>query len=124
MFEKNYQRFFDSMKFSAKTRFIHYPPDKLRPIINAIRGKYVNYALNVLATTPVKKSITIKKLLQSAAANAKYLQNVEATDLIIKDIRVDKGPIFRYYKPGAMGRAAIQRRRLSHMSVLLESIEG
>jgi large subunit ribosomal protein L22 len=112
------------MKFSAKTRFIHYSPDKLRPIIDVIRGKHVDYALNVLATTPIKKSIAIKKLLQSAAANAKYLQNVEAAHLIIKDIRVDKGPISRYFKPGAMGRAAIQRRRLSHMSVLLESIEG
>ena len=40
--------------------------------------------------------------------------------LMIKDIRVDQGPIFRYFKPGAMGRANIQRKRFSHMSVILE----
>ena len=40
--------------------------------------------------------------------------------LVIKDIRVDQGPMFRYFKPGAMGRANIYRKRLSHMSVIVE----
>jgi large subunit ribosomal protein L22 len=111
------------MQFSAKARFIHCSPYKLRPLVSAIRGKNVTYALNVLETTPVKKAIPIKKLIASAAANARSSKNVEAADLVIKDIRVDEGPIFRYFKPGAMGRSTIQRRRFSHMSVILESVE-
>ena len=43
-------------------------------------------------------------------------------DLVIKDIRVDQGPMFRYFKPGAMGRANIYRKRLSHMSVIVEQV--
>ena len=112
------------MQFSAKARRVHCSPFKLRPLVDAIRGKNVAYALNVLATTPLKKAVSIKKMLQSAAANAKSLGNVEASDLMIKDIRVDQGPIFRYFKPGAMGRASVQRRRFSNMSVVLESVEG
>lgn len=111
------------MQFSAKARNITCSPDKLRPLVDAIRGKNVGYALNVLATIPLKKAVPVKKLIQSAAANAKSLENIEAEDLMIKDIRVDQGSIFRYFKPGAMGRAAVQRRRFSHMSVVLESIE-
>jgi len=112
------------MQFSAKARNIHYSPYKLRPLVDAIRGKNVGYALNVLVTTPLKKAVPIKKLIQSAAANAKNLKNIEAQELVIKDIRVDEGPMFRYFKPGAMGRAEVQRRRFSHISVVLESNEG
>ena len=61
-------------------------------------------------------------MIESAVANAKSLQNLESTDLVIKDIRVDQGPMFRYFKPGAMGRANIYRKRLSHMSVIVEPI--
>ncbi len=111
------------MQFSAKARNVRYSPYKLRPIVDAIRGKNVGYALNVLVTTPLKKVAPIQKLIQSAAANAKDLKNIEAPGLIIKDIRVDEGPMFRYFKPGAMGRAEVQRRRFSHISVVLESIE-
>ena len=112
------------MQFSAKARNISCSPDKLRPLVNVIRGKNVGYALNILRTTPIKRVVSIKKLIESAAANAKDLKNIEIPDLVIKDIRVDQGRIFRYFKPGAMGRAAIQRRRFSHMSVILEYIEG
>ena len=112
------------MQFSAKAKNIYYSPYKLRPLVDAIRGKNVNYALNVLVTTPLKKAVPIKKLLQSAAGNAKNLKNVDARELFIKDIRVDEGPMFRYFKPGAMGRAKVQRRRFSHISVVLESIKG
>jgi len=112
------------MQFSAKARNIHCSPCKLRPIVDAIRGKNVGYALNVLVTTPLKKVQPIKKLIDSAAANAKNLKNFEPLDLIIKDIRVDEGPMFRYFKPGAMGRAEVQRRRFSHISVVLEPIDG
>jgi large subunit ribosomal protein L22 len=112
------------MQFSAKAKFIRCSPIKLRPLVKAIRGKNVDYVLNVLKTVPIKKSLPIKKLVASAAANAKSLKNIEASDLIIKEIRVDRGPIFRYYKPGAMGRTIMQRRCLSHLTIMLESMES
>ena len=111
------------MSFIAKARRIPISPYKLRPLIDVIRGKNVKYALDWLATCPVKRAIPIRKMLASAAANAKNLSNVEAIDLIVKEVRVDQGPMSRYFKPGAMGRSNILRKRTCHMSVTLEPTE-
>lgn len=110
------------MQFSAKARYIRISPFKLRPIIDVVRGKKVDQALRWLATMAVQRSVPIKKMIESAAANAKNLQNISESDLKIKDIRVDHGPMFRYFKPGAMGRSNVYRKRLSHASIVLESI--
>ncbi len=109
------------MQFNAKARYISYSPYKLRPLADVIRGKNAQYALAWLATYKTKRARPIQKLLESAVANARYLQNIADNELIVKDVRVDQGPIHRYFKPGAMGRAMIQRRRLCHISVILET---
>ncbi len=111
------------MRFIAKVRGIRYSPLKLRPLADVVRGKNVLYALQWLATYSVKRAKLLKKLIESAAANAKSLQNIEPIGLIIKEIRIDQGAIHRYYKPGAMGRSNVLRKRFSHASVILESIE-
>jgi large subunit ribosomal protein L22 len=111
------------MQFVAKARYIRYSPYKLRPLIDVVRGKNAQYALNWLATCRLKRAVSIQKMIESAAANAKQLKNIESTGLMIKDIRIDQGPMYRYFKPGAMGRANIYRKRLSHLSVVLESVD-
>lgn len=108
------------MQFSAKALYVWYSPYKLRPIADVVRGKDVVYALNWLSTYRSQRVTAIKKMIESAVANAKNKSNVEPTVLTVKEIRIDQGPIHRYYKPGAMGRARIQRKRLSHLSVILE----
>jgi len=108
------------MQFGARSRYLRYSPYKLRPLADVLRGKNVQYALNWLSTCPLRKVKPIKKLIESAVANAKDLQNLEADVLKIKKICVDQGPSYRYFKPGAMGRANPQRKRLSHISVILE----
>ncbi len=108
------------MQFSAKARNIRFSPFKLRPLVDVIRGKGAQFALEWLQTTPLKRTVPISKLLASAVANAKNKQGVASQDLRIKDIRVDHGPTHRYYKPGAMGRANVQKKRFSHISVVLE----
>jgi large subunit ribosomal protein L22 len=110
------------MQFVAKARYIRFSPYKLRPLTDVVRGKDVVYALNWLATCPVRKAVPIRKMIESAVANAKNHSNIEPSELIIKDIRVDQGPMFRYFKPGAMGRANIYRKRLCHMSVTVEPL--
>jgi large subunit ribosomal protein L22 len=111
------------MQFVAKTRYIRYSPYKLRPLADVVRGKNVQYALAWLGACRLKKAVPIRKMVASAAANAKNLRDIAPDALIIKDIRVDEGPAVRSYKPGAMGRAALQRRRYSHMKIVVESIE-
>ncbi len=108
------------MQFVAKAKRLPFSPYKLRPLADVVRGKDVDYALGWLATHQTKRVVPLKKLIESAAANAKNLQSVESDDLRIKEIKVDEGKVFRYFKPGAMGRAASQKRRFSHISVVLE----
>jgi len=108
------------MQFVAKARYIRLSPYKLRPIVDVVRGKNVTSALDWLSTHAVKRIVPIKKMIESAAANAKQAGHLGSTDLIIKDIRVDQGPMYRYFKPGAMGRSNVYRKRFSHMSVVLE----
>lgn len=108
------------MQFSAKSLYLPVSPFKLRPFIDVVRGKSVEQAIRWLATVTVKRSVPIKKLIESAAANAKNLKNINAADLKISDIRVDHGPMYKYYKPGAMGRSTFLRKRFSHASVILE----
>lgn len=108
------------MQFSAKVLFLPISPFKLRPFIDVVRGKNVEQAIRWLSTLTVKRSVPIKKMIESAAANAKNLKNIDVADLKISDIRVDHGPMYKYFKPGAMGRSNIYRKRFSHASVILE----
>ncbi len=111
-------------KYVAHTRYAHYSPYKLRPYADVIRGKNVVYALNWLATSATQRVKPVQKTLESAVANAKHLGNVSADQLIVKEIRVDQGPMFRYFKPGAMGRANVYRKRFSHISIILEPVRN
>ena len=108
------------MRFGAKAKYLRYSPYKLRPLADVLRGKNVQYALNWLSTCQLKKIRPIRKLIESAVANAKNLQNLEANVLKIKNICVDQGPSYKYFKPGAMGRANPRKKRFSHISVVLE----
>ena len=110
-----------SEQFGATARFVKYSPYKLRPIVDVVRGKDVPYALQWLTTYRTQRVQPIKKLLESAIANAKNLKDRDAESLMIKEIKVDGGPIHRYFKPGAMGRAQIQRKRLCHISITLQT---
>ncbi len=106
--------------FKAKAKFISYSPFKLRPLVDVIRGKNAQFALNWLATYKTQRTKPVEKVLKSALANALDQAGVNPAQLIIKLFTVDQGPTFKYFKPGAMGRANIQRRRFSHLNVELE----
>jgi large subunit ribosomal protein L22 len=119
--KKNYFKV-DAMKFVAHARHIRFSPEKMRPLVDTIRGKNVSYALNWLTTCAVQRAVPIRKMIESAASNAKSLQGVETDFLIVKIINVDRAKKIRYFKPGAMGRSNPQSKQLCHMSVILESV--
>jgi len=111
------------MQFGAKAKYIRYSPYKLRSLVDVLRGKNAQQALNWLSSFSSQRVRPIKKVIESAVANAKNLNNIEAQDLFIKLIFVDQGPVFRFFDPGAMGRANPRKKRLSHISVTLEKIQ-
>jgi large subunit ribosomal protein L22 len=110
------------MQVSAKSKYVRVSPYKLRPIVDVIRGKSVSQSLAYLKTHMTKRVRPIIKVIDSAYANAKNLhKDVDSPDLfVVKKIFVDQGPVLKYYTPAAMGRAAVQRKRLSHITVVLE----
>lgn len=111
------------MQFVASARYIRLSPYKMRPLVDVIRGQSVQQALGWLNTYQSKRALPIEKMIRSAAANAQHLNNMKPADLIVREIIVDEGPMFRYFKPGAMGRSNIYRKRSCHMKVTLESIK-
>ena len=109
----------------AISKNIRVSPLKLRLYVDSVRGNNLEQAYNWLQTCSVKRIVPIQKILHSAFSNARH-KDAEISNMPqmrIKEIKVDKGSTIKYFKPGAMGRVSPQRKRLSHLSVVLEKIE-
>lgn len=108
------------MEVKARAKFIRTSPRKARMVTDLVKGKGVGEALNILAFTKRAPAKIISKLLKSAIANADQMKNIDVDTLFIKQISVDQGPTMKRYRPRAMGRATVIRRRMSHITVVLE----
>ncbi len=111
------------MEYKAIAKFLRYSPYKLRPIVDNVRNKTAESALVWLSAYANRRVVPIKKVIESAVANAKQRDGHNARALIIKKIYVDEGPMYRYFKPGAQGRAQVQRKRMCHISVTLQELQ-
>ena len=87
-------------------------------VADLVKGKDVNAALIELDFLAKRASEPIKKLLQSAIANAKQ-QGIEVENLFVKELRVDKGIVMKRVMPAAMGSAHRINKRTSHLALLL-----
>ena len=106
----------------AISKDVRISPFKLRPVVDALRGKRLDVVMALLKIHSMKKVTPIAKTVASAYANMCYKNNdpsLPASTLKVSDIRVDQGKMFKYVKPGAMGRASTIRRRFSHISVVV-----
>jgi ribosomal protein L22 len=104
---------------SARARFVRVAPRKARLIADQVRGLPLDDALPLLRFSTRSAAQDIRKLLESAAANAENNHDLVADDLMIKDIHVDEGPTLRRYRPRALGRATRINKRTSHIAVAL-----
>lgn len=93
-------------------------PRKVRLTADLIRGKKINEVLTMLSQGNKRADSPIKKLLKSAIANAKS-SGIDENKLIVKEIMVDEGIVFKRYKPRARGRASMIRKKTSHISIAL-----
>jgi ribosomal protein L22 len=104
---------------NARARFVRVAPRKARLIADQVRGLPLEDALPLLRFSTRSAAQDIRKLLESAAANAEANHDLVADDLRIKDIHVDEGPTLRRYRPRALGRATRINKRTSHIAVAL-----
>lgn len=110
------------MEAKASARFIRVSPRKARVVADLVRGKDVGDALKTLTFTKKYVSETIKKLVESAMANAKHADSaIDVDGLYIKELTVDMGPQghMRRWRPRAMGRATRIVKGTSHIKVTL-----
>jgi large subunit ribosomal protein L22 len=108
------------VEVTARAKFVRASPRKARMVADLVRGKGVEEALNILAFTKKAPAQIVVKLLKSAVANADQMRNVNVDTLFIKQIAVNQGPTMKRFRPRAMGRATMIRRRMSHITVVLE----
>ena len=107
------------MEATAKAKYVRISPRKARLVADAVRGMGVEEALNKLKFTPKKAAGLVSKVIASAVANASNESNADVDKLYVKAAFVDGGPTLKRWRPRAMGRAFIIRKRTSHITVVV-----
>lgn len=105
---------------SAKVSYARIPAQKACFVLDAIRGKDVETALGILAYNPRYASSVIKKLLESAVANAENNNHMSADKLYIAECYANQGPTMKRVQPRARGRAYRILKRTSHITIVLD----
>ena len=112
------------MEFRASAKYVRVSPQKARLVLNLIKGRRVEDALNTLAFTKKGIAPNIHKLLRSAVENANYANSekgvdVEIDNLYVKSAIANEGPRAKRIRPAPMGRAYCYQRRMSHIEIAL-----
>ena len=108
------------METSAKLKFARLSPQKTRLVVNMVRGKDVQEALNILKFSPQKPADIVAKVMKSAVANAEQKGVEDIDKLFVKEVFVDQGPVLKRFMPRAQGRATKIRKPTSHITVVLD----
>lgn len=113
------------LQVRAVSKYMMGSPIKMRRVVNSVRGMRAEDALEVLKLLPQAAAVPVSKTIKSALANAEENYALAAEDMVITKIAVDEGPRLRRARYGARGRFKPIRKRLSHITVVLEErIEG
>lgn len=105
----------------ATARFVRVTPMKARRVLDTVRGKSVDEALNILEYAPQGAADPVAKVVASAAANAENNFGLDRRTLVISEAYANEGPTMKRFRPRAQGRAFHVRKRTSHITVVVES---
>ena len=105
----------------AVARHVRVTPMKARRVIDLVRGKSVDEALDILRFAPQSASEPVYKVVASAAANAENNLGLDRRTLIVSQAFADEGATLKRFQPRAQGRAFRIRKRTSHITVIVES---
>jgi large subunit ribosomal protein L22 len=110
------------MEAKATAKYVRVSPRKMRRSVDLIRGRHIDDARRILALSPLGPNRTVAKVLDSAVANAEQKQAIPE-NLVVSRVWVDEGPTLRRFRPRAYGRATTIRKRTSHVTIVVESLE-
>jgi large subunit ribosomal protein L22 len=106
------------MQAKAEARYIRQSPQKIRLVVDLIRGQKAGDAINILKTTNKRSAPSIEKVLRSAIANAENRSSdVDVDKLFVTEAYVNEGPRMKRVRPAPMGRAYRYQRRMAHIVV-------
>ena len=107
------------MEIKAKLKYLHISPRKVRLVADLLRGKDVKKAKAILDFTIKRAALPLRKLLNSAVANAWHNHRLKEDELYIQEINVNEGPRLKRYRARAQGQAYTIQKRSSHVSLVL-----
>ncbi|MBM9614634.1 50S ribosomal protein L22 [Desulfobulbus rhabdoformis] len=108
------------METKAVAKYIRISPQKARLVADVVRGMKADTAVTTLRFMPKKAAQIIRKVLESAVANADQRDSVDVDSLYVKEIMVDGGPMLKRFRPRAQGRATRILKRTSHITVVVD----
>ncbi|RAX20277.1 MULTISPECIES: 50S ribosomal protein L22 [unclassified Actinomyces] len=112
------------MEAKAQAKYVRCTPMKARRIVDQVRGKRAVDAVGVLRFAPQSAAVPVRKVIESAIANARYKaerdgERFNENDLFITEVYADEGPTLKRFRPRAQGRAARILKRTSHITVVV-----
>lgn len=108
------------MAVQAISKGVRMSPRKMSVVASLVRGRTVADALTILEHTPRRTAMAVKKVIESAKANADHNHNLKPDTLNIIEITVTAGPRLKRYRPAAHGRALPFQRKTSHIKVVVD----
>ena len=109
--------------YKARAKNLPMSPSKIRPVADNIRKKPYTEAVAILEAMPNKSARLLKKVVESAAANALFQNNMLDEEMLyIKELLIDGGPMSKRIWPRSRGKADRLMKRTSHISVVVDEI--
>lgn len=108
----------------ATVKYVRISSRKIKLVIDQIRGKKIGEALSILEYINKSAALSVKKLLQSAIANAENNMELDPNNLYVAEVFANQGPTLKRFRPRAQGRATRIRKRTSHITIILDEITG
>lgn len=111
------------MQSRAVARYIRMSPSKVRRTLELIKGLPLKDAQSLLGVMPHRAAGAIRRVLDSAAANAENNHGMEREDLWVAEASADGGPTLKRWRAASGGRISMIRKRISHISIVLSDEE-
>ena len=112
------------MQVAAKLKYARISPQKCRLVADMVRGQPVGQALSTLRFTPKKGAALVRKVLESAIANAENNHDLEVDDLVVAEAHVGNGIVMKRFSPRGRGRSGRVYKPFSHLTIVVRQVEA